>query len=71
MALTKKQRQILDFVESFVDSNGYSPSYEEIAEVTGYSVPTVKRDWARARAWLFHFVRGDGAAGDAAPSTSA
>jgi repressor LexA len=37
MALTKKQRQILDFVESFVESNGYSPSYEEIAEEFGYS----------------------------------
>jgi repressor LexA len=37
MALTKKQRQILDFVESFVESNGYSPSYEEIAEQFGYS----------------------------------
>jgi len=31
--------------------------YEEIAEVTGLSVPTVKRDWARARAWLYSFMR--------------
>jgi repressor LexA len=37
MALTKKQRQILDFVESFVHSNGYSPSYEEIAGAFDYS----------------------------------
>lgn len=37
MALTKKQRQILDYVESFVDSYGYSPSYEEIAQAFGYS----------------------------------
>jgi repressor LexA len=37
MALTKKQRQILDYVESFVDTNGYSPSYEEIAEHFGYN----------------------------------
>lgn len=37
MALTKKQRQILDYVEEFVESNGYSPSYEEIAEHFGYS----------------------------------
>jgi repressor LexA len=37
MALTKKQRQILDYVESFVDSYGYSPSYEEIAGAFGYS----------------------------------
>ena len=37
MALTKKQRQILDFVETFVQSNGYSPSYEEIADAFEYS----------------------------------
>ncbi|HEX6748476.1 MAG TPA: transcriptional repressor LexA [Longimicrobium sp.] len=37
MALTKKQRQILDYVESFVDSYGYSPSYEEIANAFNYS----------------------------------
>jgi repressor LexA len=37
MALTKKQRQILDYVESFVDSYGYSPSYEEIAQAFNYS----------------------------------
>ena len=28
-------------------------TYEEIAEVTGRSVPTVKRDWKRARTWLY------------------
>jgi RNA polymerase sigma factor (TIGR02999 family) len=28
-------------------------SYEEIAEVTGLSVPTVARDWRRARSWLY------------------
>jgi repressor LexA len=37
MALTKKQRQILDYVESFVDGYGYSPSYEEIAQAFNYS----------------------------------
>ena len=37
MALTKKQRQILDFVETFVETNGYSPSYEEIADHFGYN----------------------------------
>ena len=34
-------------------------SHEEIAEVVNVSVPTVKRDWARARAWLYRFVQGD------------
>lgn len=31
--------------------------YEEISEVTGLSVPTVKRDWARARTWLYRFMQ--------------
>lgn len=34
-------------------------TYDEIANVTGMSVPTVKRDWARARAWLFRAMRPD------------
>jgi len=37
MSLTKRQRQILDFIESFIDGYGYSPSFEEIAERFGYS----------------------------------
>ena len=31
MAVTKRQKQVLDFIAHFVDDNGYSPSYEEIA----------------------------------------
>ena len=37
MALTKRQRQILDYLDSFIDSYGYSPSFEEIASHFGYS----------------------------------
>lgn len=33
-------------------------THEEIAGVTGQSVPTVKRDWARARAWLLREMQG-------------
>jgi repressor LexA len=32
MKLTKRQKEILDFVTGFIDRNGYSPSMEEIAE---------------------------------------
>jgi len=32
MALTKRQKQVLDFIADFIDRQGYSPSYEEIAE---------------------------------------
>ena len=31
MALTKRQKEVLDFIGGFVEENGYSPSYEEIA----------------------------------------
>jgi len=31
MALTKRQKQVLDFIAGFVDDNHYCPSYEEIA----------------------------------------
>src|SRR5512145_1090366 len=32
MKLTKRQKQILDFLSEFIEINGYSPSMEEIAE---------------------------------------
>ncbi len=32
MALTRRQRQVLDFVAGFIQDHSYSPSYEEIAE---------------------------------------
>jgi repressor LexA len=31
MALTRRQKDVLDFLVHFIDENGYSPSYEEIA----------------------------------------
>jgi len=37
MPLTKRQKEILDYVESFIDEQGYAPSFEEIAEWFGYS----------------------------------
>jgi len=37
MYLTKRQRQILDYIESFIETYGYSPSFEEIATQFGYS----------------------------------
>ena len=32
MALTRRQREIYDFIRRFVDRKGYSPSLEEIGE---------------------------------------
>jgi repressor LexA len=31
MAVTRRQKEVLDFIGSFVERNGYSPSFEEIA----------------------------------------
>lgn len=39
MALTKKQREIYDFLKSFIDNNGYSPSIREIQDQFGLSSP--------------------------------
>ena len=31
MALTQRQKQVLDFIADFIEENGYSPSYDELA----------------------------------------
>lgn len=39
---TKKQKQLLTFIEDFIAAHGYSPSYREIMQGTGHtSVATV------------------------------
>jgi len=44
MALTRRQKQVYDFISSFVDRNGYSPSFEEIADGLGLnSLATVHK----------------------------
>lgn len=37
MALTRRQRQVYDFIAAFVQSHGYSPSFEEIGNGMGLS----------------------------------
>ena len=37
MALTKRQKEILDHVSGYIDQHGYAPSFEEIAEAFGYT----------------------------------
>lgn len=37
MALTKRQREILNYLSAYSDQNGYAPSFEEIAEQFSYS----------------------------------
>ena len=44
MALTRRQRQVLDVIQEFIDTKGYSPSLEEIgAELELSSVATVHK----------------------------
>ena len=63
MAITKRQKQVYDFIHGFVQKNGYSPSFEEIGDGLGLnSLATVhkhvsnlekkgmlKRDYNRSR----------------------
>lgn len=37
MALTRRQRQVYDFIAGFVREHGYSPSFEEIGSALGLS----------------------------------
>ncbi|NIP80210.1 MAG: transcriptional repressor LexA [Gemmatimonadetes bacterium] len=49
--LTKKQREILDFIEDFAEGHGYAPSFEEIATRFGYaSLATVHEHLENLRA---------------------
>jgi repressor LexA len=44
MALTRRQKEVMDFLSSFIDQKGYSPSYEEIASGLGLaSLATVHK----------------------------
>lgn len=37
MPLTRRQKQVLDFVQTYIRSNGYAPSFEEIADEFSYN----------------------------------
>jgi len=44
MAITKRQRELYDFISEFVQKNGYSPSFDEIREGMGLnSLATVHK----------------------------
>src|SRR5216684_3912639 len=44
MAITRRQKEVIDFLSSFTQKNGYSPSYEEIAHGIGLtSLATVHK----------------------------
>jgi repressor LexA len=44
MAVTRRQKEVIDFLETFVARNGYSPSFEEIARGMGLkSLATVHK----------------------------
>lgn len=44
MALTRRQKELMDFVSTFIERHGYSPSYEEIASGLGLaSLATVHK----------------------------
>ena len=83
MALTRRQKQVYDFLAGFVEEHGYSPSFEEIGEGLGLSsLATVhkhvsnlegkgllKRDYNRSRS--IDLVKPKGRARQAVAATSA
>ena len=48
--LTRRQRQILDFINSFEAEQGYAPSYREIGEAFNLSSPATIHEHVRALA---------------------
>lgn len=40
MDLTKKQKEVLDFIIEYIDDRGYAPSYRDIGEELGLSSPS-------------------------------
>ena len=59
MYMTRRQKEILDFLDRYIERKGYAPTIEETAEVLGVSTMTVKRDWRVARAWLHRRLTGE------------
>jgi repressor LexA len=44
MALTKRQKEVLDYIADFIQDNGYSPSYDELARGLNFaSLATVHK----------------------------
>lgn len=46
--LTKKQKEVLDYIAGYIDDNGYAPSYREIAEHFGFSSVATVTDHVQA-----------------------
>ena len=45
------------------------PSVSTIAAVTGLSTRTVRRDWAKAKGWLYEELRSSGGSHEEAPES--
>ncbi len=72
MAITRRQREVYDFLQNFIEEHGYSPSFEEIGAGLGLSsLATVhkhisnlqekgllKRDYNRSRSIDVVKIRG-------------
>lgn len=46
--LTKKQKQVLNCIEQFIQEHGYTPSYREIATCLGYASPSTVHQHVQA-----------------------
>lgn len=46
--LTKKQTEVLNVIQKFIQNNGYTPSYREIASIMGLSSPSTVHQHVQA-----------------------
>jgi repressor LexA len=46
--LTKRQKQLLDYISSFIEENGYAPTYQEIGEYFDLSSPATIHQHVKA-----------------------
>lgn len=52
--LTRKQRNIYDFVEEYIKRRGYAPTYKEIGEEFNVAAPTIWQhiDELKKKGWI-------------------
>ena len=50
MKLTKRQTEVLNFIQSFIEKNGFPPTRTEIAKALGFKSPNAAEDHIKALA---------------------
>ena len=57
---SKKQQELLSFIDGFIKGNGYGPSYREVMRALGYKSPSTVAAHVDALVAKGHLRKGDG-----------